>query len=134
MNFLNITVALSILFAAYPAHAASGSAQEAEGKEASIALLEQFIQGHSGRFCGAKQNDVEARVDEDGNVVITYTNERIVPGARVLAVARALPENERIMVGYCKGRGKRRVVDVVGLVHAVREGEPYWYARLLEGR
>jgi len=124
-------LALPFLCVASPARAETKIMREAEGKEASLALLEVEMKYAAGRFCGAKRSKLVVRVDAQGGVTTTTKGKRDIPEERVLEVARSLGANQSVTVLYCLGSSDDLVATGTTVSHVVWKDKRGWTASVV---
>jgi len=124
-------LALPFLCVASAARAETKIMQEAEGKEASLALLEVEMKYAAGRFCGAKRSKLVVRVDERGAVTTTTKGKRDVTEERVLEIAGSLGANQSVTVIYCLGYGDDLVATATTVSHVVWKDKSGWTASVV---
>ena len=127
---VRLAITLMVLCSALPTYAQPKHVDTAEGKDASLKLLEEVVEHHTGRLCSAKLADLKMDLDETGSLEITITNERLVPESRILQVARVLPANQSLWIGYCARNFQRVKVTAVLLSHSAWKEETAWMAKV----
>lgn len=105
--------------------------KEAEGKQASLALLEAEMKSAAGRFCGAKRSKLVVRVDDQGAVTTTTERKWHIKEEILLETARALGANQSVTVLYCLGSGDDLVATGTTVSHVVWNDKSGWTASVV---